>query len=176
MRLVILFNGHGQSSRTNTGLGKLRKQIKQADDETEAWLFAWRHDTPTLAAWIQKTRAFWPVYVIGYSYGAQTGVLLCRELQRRGIKVKHLFLIDAIARPRPRIGSLRSLLDWFCICIPQNVRRVTSWRQRVSKPSGHRIFTDMVHTAHVANTLNVPHAQADDQKEVHDEILASLRD
>ena len=174
-RLIIGFNGHGQSARTRTGIGKLLKSLGQERDKRDTWLFAWRHDTPTLAVWISNTRPQCPISIIGYSYGGYTAVLLCRELRRMGLKVDHLYLIDAVARKRPKIGAIRSLLDriWW-VEVPNNVKQVVSWRQQFNKPSGHKIVVNSRTTEFEQTFLYVPHSQMDDCREIHARILADL--
>lgn len=175
MRLLIGFNGHGQRNRPTTGVGKLLLRVKHASIGNETWLFAWRHNTRTLASWIKCARPGDSISIVGFSYGGYSAVLLCRELQRLGVRVNHLYLIDAVARPWRRVGSLRSLIDhYWWISVPRNVWQVTSWRQQINYPRGHKIVCESRATTHNQYTLNVPHSQADDNDQVHATILSDF--
>ena len=175
MCLVVGFNGHGQHARRNTGVGKLLATIEACNCGYEPWLFTWRHNSKTLAVWLHNSRPNRRIVLIGFSYGGYTAVLLARELEKLGVDIDHMYLIDAVARPRPRVGSFRSLMDlcWW-IKVPHNVKQLTNWRQSVSRPSGHKVVADFRYTKHDPYTLYVPHTQMDDHARVHATILADL--
>lgn len=175
MRLVIGFNGHGQSSRAKTGVGKLLAKIESRCPEMETRLFGWRIETKSLAKWIASLKLE-SLYIVGYSYGMYTGVLLCRELQKLGIKVDCFFSLDGVFRLRDRWGSWKSLRDCWIISIPSNVNLVVSWRQKVSKPSGHRLLVDHRTTTYDSRSINVRHSEVDDAQEIHDSIVAFFCD
>lgn len=169
MRLVIGFNGHSQRSKTTTGVGQVLGEIERRRPDIETRLFAWRVNTKVIARWIAGLRLE-RLDIIGYSYGGYSAVLLCRELRALGVAVNHLWTIDAVFRIWDHWGSLRSLRDYWIIAVPQNVRVVTSWRQKVNKPRGHWICTYKT-TTHDARSLNVRHAEADDSPIVQAAIL-----
>lgn len=77
------------------------------------------------------------VNIYGYSWGGYSAVLLARELQRRGVNVQRMVLCDAVYRHWYRLGWWRAFAPWARIVVPDNVLRVTHFRQRKSRPFGH---------------------------------------
>jgi len=53
-----------------------------------------------------------PLVVGGHSYGADNAVRLCRELQKRGIEVDLLLLLDATSPP-PIPGNVRRCVHYY---------------------------------------------------------------
>ena len=137
--------------------------------DTYVKLCSWRDDVANLADNIMEWGGDNPrVVLIGYSYGGWTAALLSRELQERGITVRHLVLIDAVWRPWQRFASPRSLWDGMKIVVPTNVERVLSWTQKKSKPSGHYVQVNEQSTFIDRRSLNVSHIYADDQRRVRE--------
>ena len=166
---INCFNGYTQGSRWRTGVGRIHREILStcSGPDTFVNLCSWRDDVSQLAdtihEWSDDERR---VVCIGYSYGGYTAVLLCRELEKRGIEVAHLLLIDAVWRYWSKIASPGSLFENHKIVVPGNVKKVTSWRQRKGKPYGHPVVVNESKTATDFRTLNVAHAYADDQLSV----------
>ncbi len=175
-RWIFCFNGYAQGERWRTGVGRIHRDIlaKCSAPDTYLQLCSWRDDVSQMADNIMEWGGGLPeVVLIGYSYGGWTAVLLCRELKRRGFAVDHLVLIDAVWRWQQRLASISSLFDGHQIAVPDNVKRVTSWRQKVSKPMGHPIVGDEKRITIDRRTLNVAHLYADDVPEVR-ELAVSI--
>lgn len=105
-------------------------------------LITWNADVEDLAERISRLApvdAMPLVNVYGYSYGGMTAANFARELRRRGVEVNHMVLCDAVYRHWYRLGWWRSFFSWWSIKIPDNVKRVTQFRQRESLPMGHKI-------------------------------------
>ncbi len=77
------------------------------------------------------------VNIYGYSWGGWSAVLLAYQLRRRGINVVHMVLCDAVYRHWYHLGWWRAFASWVRILVPDNVRRVTHFRQTQSSPKGH---------------------------------------
>lgn len=172
-RWINCFNGYTQGDRWRTGVGRIHREILStcSGPSTYTNLSSWRDDVANIAdnitEWCERPQ----VVAIGYSYGGWTAVLLCRELQLRGVSVEHLVLIDAVWRPWQRLASPRSLCDGMKIVVPTNVHRVLSWTQKKSKPSGHEVEVNQATTGIERRSLNVSHIYADDQPEVREAVL-----
>ncbi len=77
-----------------------------------------------------------------------------------------MLLVDAVWRPTQYLPSFLSLLKWWVIDVPDNVRTLYSWQQKVNRPSGHKLNVART-TQHESVTLNVIHQDMDDQPEIH---------
>lgn len=78
------------------------------------------------------------VDLAGYSYGGDAAVRLCWALDRIGMRVRRLFLCDAVRRFGWMLPA--SLWRWWTLRVPPNVERVEWWRQRNDwRIWGHRV-------------------------------------
>lgn len=150
-------------------MGKIATELKARGEDV--LLLSWRENPQRLADLI-KHWGGGDLIICGYSYGGATCTMLCRELCRLGIEVQELVLADAVYRVWQRLASWRSLLDHWVLTIPPNVARVTSWRQKVSKPSGHLVVVDHKTTSLHSRTLLVPHTQVDRHPDIREHILS----
>lgn len=92
------------------------------------------------------------IVTIGYSYGANACLWYCRELQRLGMEVSQVVLVDPVKRsrwlPKPlpspssmfRSRNLPLCGPWPRFNFSSNVRRLTHWNQRVDLPQGHSVL------------------------------------
>lgn len=133
---------------------------------------SWNCDASDLAELISKVQpsdCAPRICIYGYSWGGMTAARLCGELRRRGLKVDRLVLSDAVYRHWYPWGNWRAFAPWRSIRIPDNVRRVTIFRQSESLPSGHPISADNPGrtTLDPVHKLTVHHCWMDDQPEFH---------
>lgn len=173
-RWIICFNGYTQGDRWRTGVGKIHRRILTtcSGPDTYAKLCSWRDNVSDLADRICEWGGSAPeVKVFGYSYGGYTSVLLCRELEKRGIEVENLVLIDAVWRWHDWLASFQSLFSNHEIRIPVNVKEVLAYRQQRNKPSGHDVVVDDSMTQIEEIFLNVTHAFMDDQDVVLEKAM-----
>lgn len=173
---IVSVTGFGQREGHLTGLEILHTLIRKkcSGVESIALLKSWNDNTNDVAERIWRMRRIGGtprVVLIGFSYGGYTAVLIAKELQKRGIKVSHLFLVDAVWRYSRYFPSFVSLLPFWRIHIPTNVKKVINWRQYVSKPKGHKIVVDPDHTEHEEHTLDVIHSYCDDHPDVYQRVL-----
>jgi len=112
------------------------------------------------------------IYLYGYSWGGMSAVLLARQLQQRGIRVKRLTLADAVYRHWYWLGQWRALVPWSRIKIPSNVQEVSWMRQTMGWPCGHNLVAvdpqqTMIHGPLIGS---VNHYYMDD--ELADQLIA----
>jgi len=135
------------------------------------WNSEWR-DLATLIFRTRDAAAQPTVKVYAYSYGAGFGaVQLAEELKKRGLGVRHMVLSDAVYRSACLFGRLSALLPFASIEVPDNVRRVTWFRQAKNRPMGHEVFAaDPARTkVDPATWASVPHQAMDDLVVFHQE-------
>ena len=168
----MLVNGWLQGARHKTGLGQITNELEALGEQ--ATLLGWREHPKRTAAEIKRTTQEGgdSIYIVGFSYGGYSATTLCWELSAIGVRVEELILCDAVYRLWDRLASIRSLRNIWSIHVPTNVKRVTSWRQKVSKPSGHRVVVDGRYTSLDSRSLLVRHAQVDRAPEIKEHILA----
>ncbi len=177
-RWVILFRGYTQREGSFTGLERLYYKVKRVvgNGGNETILRAWTADVEEIADRIFHNSDSSPtVIVIGYSWGGQTAVNLCKSLRKRGLSVNWLFLCDAVYRARHWWQYPRSLLSWFSIRVPGNVARLWYCYQRENKPMGHTIHTEDGTVVYGRKPfVGVTHAHMDDQNSFHDAVLERI--
>lgn len=174
-RWIICFTGWHQEGRLS-GLEKIEDAIHRQcnGDDTRVLLKSWKDSPADLASriWNRCPEGHQPaIVVIGYSYGGYTAVLLARELDKRGLKVEMMLLIDPVWRPFTWIPSVLSMLGWWTIDVPSNVRSLHAWHQNVDLPSGHTLIVDHK-TLCSEDTLNVSHQHIDDAPVVFNRAMA----
>lgn len=106
------------------------------------------------------------VVVCAYSWGAGWGAMeLARQLERRGLDVQSMVLIDPVYRHCYSLGQWRALVPWSQIRVPANVHEVHWFRQAVSRPAGHDLVAESTGTViHPSVVLRVDHVHMDDQQ------------
>lgn len=143
-------------------------------------LHSWNCNLPDLAELISRLApddAAPRINVYGYSWGGQSAVLLARQLRRRGVSVNHLVLSDAVYRHWYPLGWWRAFAPWRSIRVPDNVRRVTHFRQRESWPRGHRLVADnpVLTELEPVQFLTAEHCWMDDRPEFRQACIAAAR-
>ena len=176
---TILITGWSQDEGTphTTGLERLYYRIKRTytDRRHEILLKSWADDMDALADRICNHSQARPwIILVGYSYGGQSAINLCKELSLRGQSVGYLILIDAIARPWLILKWWLSLTGWLRLVIPPNVENCWAWRQCTNIPKGHSITVSRRTKMHGPYTLSVAHEFIDEQAEIHAKVLEVL--
>lgn len=141
----ILLSGFLQRAGDINGVVLIWDELRKLVPEAEVQLHGWDANLPDLAELIARLSPSFTgprVNLYGYSWGGQSAVLLARELRRRGVVVQHLVLSDAVYRHWYRLGWWRAFLPGVRIIVPDNVRRVTHFRQRQSRPKGHAVTAE----------------------------------
>lgn len=133
-------------------------------------LHSWNCNLPDLAELIARLApddARPRVNIYGYSWGGQSAIHLARQLNRRGLFVDHMVLSDAVYRHWYPLGWWRAFLPWLAIRVPDNVRRVTHFRQQRSSPCGHRLIAENTGKTVLDPVVFLPveHCWMDDQPE-----------
>ena len=164
----VLFNGHGQGSRTTTGLGRVWVASRTLPGYKR--LFSWRENIEGVAECMKEGDV---ITISGFSYGGFTANSLCILLMERGIEVDNLFLVDAVWRKRDMWASPWSLLDRWRIHVPTNVNHALSWRQKIGIIQGHQVVAHG--STFEERFLNVRHLYMDKQEDVYNTILKAHR-
>lgn len=173
-RWIVCFSGFLQEGRLS-GIEKIEDAIHRQcnGDSTRVLLKSWR-DSPADVAqriWNRCPEGHQPaVVIIGYSYGGYTAVLLARELEKRGLKVETMLLIDPVWRWAARWPSLLSWLEGWEIKVPSNVRKLYGWTQKVDTPAGHKIVPSGSTISDI-QTLMRAHNIMDDAMEVYNRAM-----
>jgi hypothetical protein len=148
-RWHIVISGYSQNYATPTGCEKLWLAMDPLNAPGVRLLyFPWNSPWCDIAEWIKRCSAppaAAEVLCYAYSWGAGHGfVTLARELDQRGLGVRHAVLADPVWR-RPGwptglqwVGTLESVFGSKTIPIPTNVAEVTWCYQRNDKPDGDR--------------------------------------
>jgi len=166
----VVISGFLQKSGTLNGVtrvwGDLR-QITVGRLDACVELIRWSDDYDDLAERIKQLSPVDndpTVNVYGYSYGGMSGVNFAKCLKKRGLKVNHIVLCDAVYRHWYWAGNWRSLVSWRSISVPDNVLRVTQFRQRESLPMGHEIKAENAGLTDLGpiNWLTTDHCWMDD--------------
>ena len=190
---VFLFTGFHQGTAQPTGLEYLYAKLDHLRRPGVSIEYKpWWTDVEALASFVNRQivgrtgASHYRIVVVGYSYGGDRAVRLCRALRAIGIQVQNLYLIDAVWRPRyplPFTKHLPSLLSIFSfpkIVVPDNVKHVRAWRQKYpvfaewpANPRGHQIVVEDRNktTTHGVTTLNKLHSQMDDCPSIHEIVL-----
>lgn len=164
----------GFRQKRNAPIGMLNRWLKARQlsaPERCIQLYTWNDDWKEIAAFI-KLVSVHPVRVRirGYSWGGDGAVELCAELEKLGISVEHLILVDAVYRSNllPTWIPLNplSLLSIPKIKIPANVARVQWLYQRMNKPAGHvPVAMGSQTTIEPGIKLNLSHADMDEAED-----------
>lgn len=173
-RWIVVIGGFLQNRGKPTGIVRLWSDLHcHRDEHTELLLLNWSDDPREYAGliWALAQEHDRPVTVLvfGFSWGGQTAINLCRELQRRGLQVRHLVLSDAVYRHWWLPRRWTSLLRWVLLTVPANVRHVTWFRQRFTVPRGHEVVAEDPKRTLVerARVLQLDHVYMDDAREFH---------
>lgn len=109
----------------------------------------------------------------GYSWGGYTAIKLAQQLAKRGLRVRHIILSDAVYRHHYWLGQWRALVPWTKIVIPKNVQEVTWFYQRQNLPRGHNIVA--LNGKTIINpgisVHGITHKYMDDCDQFHEAVL-----
>ena len=111
------------------------------------------------------------ITIAGFSYGGMSATLLAKELAKYQWSVELMFLIDAVYRWGDSTPSFLSMLKFWKIKVPENVKVLYSWRQSVTKPSGHELKVNKQKTQWIEQTLAIPHRKIDEVSAIHERAL-----
>ena len=140
------------------------------------------HDIIILLNWNTKIYKFIKFFnlgynkitIIGYSYGGNTAALLVKEMNRRGVSVDYLFMIDAVWRRWKRRPSITSLDHTKTIVLTDGVKELFSWRQYYGKILGHEIISGE-NTIRHDYVVNTNHTNIDSDPAIHEIILSTCK-
>lgn len=170
----IVIMGFLQTTGAVNGMVNVWRQILQTTRGTDARveLRSWNCNLADLAELISRISvADRPprIVVYGYSWGGMSAALFARHLRRRGLAIDRLVLCDAVYRHWYPFGWWRAFAPWRAIKIPDNVRRVTQFRQRQSWPRGHTILADNPGKTIIEHVrwLQTDHCWMDDHGDFH---------
>lgn len=172
-RWLILFSGFLQREDRPSGFLRLFADLNRlhAGPTTRVELRSWRDDAARLAEFVFLLRNGESprITLYGYSWGGAAAIEFAGELRRRGLIVEHLVLCDAVYRHRYALGQWRALVPWSRLVVPENVRRVTWFRQRQSLPRGHEVVAADAAATRVdtPHTLLCDHCWCDDAPGFH---------
>lgn len=110
--------------------------------DARAMIYPWNCDISAIAQLINRKRDREGMPLVNlyvYSWGGMTGFNLAGQLRDREIDVAHVVSSDAVYRHWYRLGQWRAVVPWSKIYIPDNVKRVTQFRQKENWPSGHQL-------------------------------------
>ena len=180
---VVLIGGFTQKTYADNGLQRLwialnRHSRPMVHIAFREWSFSYRRLAERIFHVSRFDNLPPQVVVVGYSYGGQTALNFCRQLKRRGIEVEHLVLCDAVRRWISRIPTPSSLLRFWSLRVPDNVRSVRYFIQRVNHPRGHRVVLDDSGKTLFWNNekngydLQVAHEYCDDHTVFQNHVLA----
>lgn len=176
-RWIVCIGGFNQSEGRLTGVANIEAALHRRCNcpTTRVLLKSWRDSSHDLAERIWNWRPSHgrpQVFILGYSYGGYSAVLLARELKERGIDVETMLLVDPVWRIWGRFPSLSSLLSKWKIHVPDNVARLYSWRQEIDKPMGHPLVT-AGSTRHIEKMVERSHSYMDDYEEIQTIALST---
>jgi len=180
---IDLCTGFLQSTRKTNGMDALADKLHDINDLRVGRPLAWDSDPIGNAKWVLDNVANdMPYSIVAYSYGANTGLNLCRELQKHGRSVDYLYLIDGVKRLRTAkfswIAKVWSLNPYLRLIIPSNVRHYTIWRQNQRQPKGHRVYRTLLNgsTEEIPTIWkNRPHTEMEDDAQIHSVIEKEMR-
>lgn len=169
-RWIVCVTGFGQREGQLTGIERLHEAIRRkcANEDTIVLLKSWRDNANDVAERIWRRRPVVGsprVVLIGYSYGGATAIAIAEELQRRGITVETMLLVDAVWRPWRFLPSFLSYLQCWILRVPESVKSLFSWTQKFDYPRGHKVAT-CGRTLRTDITLNRGHRTMDDDPDV----------
>lgn len=166
----VVISGFQQRSGTLNGTvhiwGDLIRLVAGRDG-ARVELQTWDADLPDLAERISRLAPVGEqpvINVYGYSWGGMSATKFARELRRRGLIVHHMVLCDAVYRHWYWLGQWRAFVSAWSIHVPDNVRKVTQFRQKESLPKGHLIKADNPGLTDLGpiNWLSTDHCWMDD--------------
>lgn len=178
----IVLSGFRQRQGDVNGMVLIWQDLKRAiPNHAVLQLHSWNCNVPDLAELIARLApddAQPRVNIYGYSWGGQSAVHLAHQLRRRGVGVAHMVLSDAVYRHWYPLGWWRAFVPWRSLRVPENVQRVTHFRQRESFPMGHTVVADNPGRTKLdpVQWLKTDHCWMDDAPQFRRACLAAARE
>lgn len=141
-RVFLLIGGAQQDvGERGVGLANLAREICYHDPGVYCKFSEWHQWRDEADEILNFADPHAQVDLVGYSYGGDAALRVCRRLERRGRKVSTLLLCDAVRRLHWFLPA--SLWPYWVLRVPQNVRYCEVWRQRNDLwIRGHRVVRD----------------------------------
>ncbi len=168
----IVISGFLQSEGKATGMVALWQLLREnAGPSRCVILKSWNDSWSDLAERIRRVgpkRSEPTVCIYAYSWGAGHGAItLAKELRTRGIRVAHMVLCDPVYRSWLISFRWLAMLKSPNITIPDNVNRVSWFRQKKNRPAGHDLHPENGTQIEAAVWLPLIHQDMDDAPEFH---------
>ncbi len=172
---LICISGFLQDEGKPTGMVRLFTALHaaHASPGTRLELRCYNDDWNALAEFIWRLRPTGAppvIRIFAYSWGGTGALNLARELDRRGLKVDHIVLSDAVYRSDWLINRWLAMTPLPVLEVPLNVRQVTLYRQNRNLPAGHDVVPlNRMTTIHrqSAPFEKVDHEYMDDLNKFH---------
>ena len=180
-RWIYVIPGFTQTRGTRTRLIDLwaRLHSTKSNHTTTVQLQPWKSDWKSEAEFISRLSVERPrIFIVAYSWGAGYGFIqLARQLAKRGIEIARAWLLDPVYRHPYWLGQWRAFVPGIPIVIPENVRRVTWWRQEQSWPRGHELRAISPKTRiDEPHYVRVDHVHMDDHRPTLHQIALELQE
>lgn len=191
---VTIFSGFLQKRATQTSgfvsLASRCERLLCGTCNARVRFNPWRVDVSDVAEalWNERRPGVKQLHLVaGYSYGGQTALDYCRQLQLRGsCEVAELWLCDPVRRWKALPGVAAGL-GLGVLTIPRVVTRVVPFRQRnprwklgrpggVFQPRGHELAAESLHTT-IEPWIETPagHCYIDNDTDFRDGFLSLVR-
>lgn len=178
----IVIGGFLQHEGQPVGMVRLWRELYglHASPETVVALRSWDDSMSNLAEMMYRHRPHSgesaQVKIYGYSWGGASAINLCRRLDELGFSVERLLLCDAVYRSWvPIMRFFRAFCPHRKLRVPENVRRVEWFFQRVDWPRGHRVTANQEMTESTGTELHLPHCNMDESSAFHEAAYAAAR-
>lgn len=187
MKTVHIFGmGFTQTLGSNSGQISLWLKARAMGSLNHCILtpMQWRTDPKEIANFL-KLLSSDNTKIFGYFYSWGAGWFfrrLVKEMRSLGIGFESVVLCDPVVRssvlPQWLPINPTSLMSWPTLSIPDNVKEVYVFRQKVDKPRAHRVVAaNPVRTRLVSDVeLSVKHSDMEDQPEYHDLVLSIIEE
>lgn len=179
---AIIFGGFRQKTGRPSGSFNLWRKVHAqfGANRFRSEFRAWNDDVDEVANLVfhaSRSDLAPNVNVAGYSWGGAAALRFCRRLADRGIEVDRVVLSDPVYRHCYFAGNWRAFVPGSRIRVPENVRRVDWFRQRVDFPGGHDLVCDDPGYTLIAEPIELcrRHVWMDDAPEYHATFLRALQ-
>lgn len=171
---IICIGGFTQGIGDRSGLFRLwLKLLRLRGPNVSVDLWKWDTRWGDVAEQIFLASEDWEntrIVVAAFSYGGGWGFLrLARELGRRGLDIETAVLSDAVYRTKHWLFKWLAFVDWPVIKVPDNVRQVFWFFQRMDRPRGHKVVAvdEIATKIEPGVQLHASHVFCDDHASFH---------
>lgn len=179
---IHVVTGKHQTRATRTGMHELWFELRDMSSAgTCVQVDSWNENWADMAEFLNAYTTDAPVIdLIGYSFGGDAACDFAGHLDRLGLAVRNLYLVDAVYRndffPSYIPAEFTSLLPTSKLHIPGNVAQVEWWYQRNALPMGHEPVKKPGSATKISpgTKLDRLHSQMDDVKEIHQAFLRAV--